>query len=93
MSTDFIISYYKSLEPIVNELVKINPNTDINVSYGEAIAQLVWSTWDTEKGFSDNNNQVNAQSIKDVTIADRDNGTLSFYQDYVKIFQEGYKIF
>ena len=75
---------------MVNEVAKLNPNVDQNKSYGEAIAQVVWSTWD--KGII-GSGSLTAQQIKDTALADKENGSFSFYGEYVMIFKQSYEKF
>jgi len=93
-STDFVLSYFKTLEPMITELNKINVNTNINQSFGESMAQLVYTAWNTDKAFTgENGTPLTAQQIKDVSLADKASGDFPYYDDYVKIFKESYEKF
>ncbi len=87
LSTDFIFSYLSPfMEVMVNELVKINPNADLNKSYAEAITQVLYTTFDTQKAFvgGDNGQKLTTQQIKDVTLEDKKSGGFDFYDKYVQ---------
>jgi hypothetical protein len=92
LSTDFIVAYYKNIEPMVSELNKINTNIDETLMFANSIAQIIYTTWDTKKAFNGGNNgsRLNTQQIKDVCIADKDSGAFPYYDDYVKIIKEVY---
>ncbi len=80
-STDYIISFFKQFLPITENLVKINPNVNTGLTYGNAIAQTVYAFWDTKKGYS-----VPAVEIKDIVLKDKENGTFTSYDKYVELF-------
>ena len=90
LSTDFMLSYFNNIVPLIDEVVKLNVNIDQNKSYGESIAQVVWSTWD--KGII-GNTPLTAQKIKEDALADKESGSFSYYDDYVKIFKTAYENF
>ena len=93
-STDFVLSFYKTLEPMVLELNKVNVNVNINQSFGESMAQLVYTTWNTDKAFKGADGKpLTAQQIKDVCLADKVSGDFSYYDEYVKIFKQWYENF
>jgi len=89
-STDFVNSYFSAMKPMIDELVKINPNTEISKSYGEALTQLVYTTWDTTKGYGEN---VTIQQIKDITLKDKTDGVFTVYDSYVSIFKTYYEYY
>jgi len=91
LSVDFMFAYYSNLEPLINEIAKLNTNVDLNKSFGEALAQITWSTWDTEKAYTGANGKSQPQHIKDLTLADKDNGTFSSYDSCVEIFKLAYE--
>lgn len=93
-STDFVLSFYKTLEPMVLELNKVNVNVNINQSFGESMAQLVYTSWNTDKAFKGaDGKQLTAQQIKDVSLADKESGDFSYYDEYVKQFKQSYENF
>jgi hypothetical protein len=88
LSTEFALAYFSAMKPMIDELVKINPNTDISKSYAEAITQLVYTTWDTLKGYGEG---VTVQTIKDMTLKDKTDGVFTAYDYYVTIFKANYE--
>lgn len=93
LSTKYMVSYLKNIEPMVNELVRINPNTNAGMTYGHAIAQAVYVYWDTKKGYGDGATPLTAQQIKELANTDKTNGQFSYYESYVQLFTNIFKIF
>jgi hypothetical protein len=92
-SVDFIISYFSSFIDVMGgELIKVNTNVDINKSYAESIAQIIYTTFDTIKAFNggENGEKLTTQQIKDTTLADKTAGTFTYYDEYVKNSYEIY---
>ena len=89
-ATNYMTSYYEVYEPMIEKLKTVNPNIDINVSYGKALGQLVSTTWDTAAAVT---SSLNAQQIKDYTENDLYSGNAVTYNNVVKIFKDSYEYF
>jgi hypothetical protein len=89
-ATKYMISYYQVYEPIIENLKNINPNVDVNVSYGKALAQLASTTWDTPYALID---QRTTQEIKDYTENTTYAGNSAGYDANVAIFKIAYQYF
>ena len=89
-ATKYMISYYQVYEPIIENLKTINPNVDVNVSYGKALTQLMSTTWDTPYAIEA---QRNTQEIKDFTENTLYVGNVATYNEYVNVFKNAYEYF
>jgi hypothetical protein len=89
-ATKYMTSYYQVYEPIIENLKNINPNIDVNVSYGKALTQLVSTTWDTPYAIE---SQRNTQEIKDFTENSIYSGNTATYNYYVNVFKNAYEYF
>ena len=83
-------SYYQVYEPIIENLKNINPNVDVNISYGKALTQLVATTWDTPYAIT---GQRNSQEIKDYTENTLYSGNTAGYNANVDTFKNAYEYF
>ena len=97
-STNFIISFYSSYETMISNLVTANTDTDINKSYGKALAQLTFTTWDVAAAFGDTTTSpptppLTAIQIKDFTLKEKNDGHFTGYDLYVDAFTKFYKVF
>ena len=88
--TNYMISYYQVYEPMIENLKNINPNTNVDVSYGKALAQLVSTTWDTAAAVT---SSLNAQQIKDFTEQALYSGNTATYNIVVNVFKDAYEYF
>jgi hypothetical protein len=88
--TSYMISYYQAYVQMIENLKNINPNVDINVSYGKALAQLVSTTWDTDVAFRDS---LNAQQIKDYTEQTLYANNATTYSVITNLFKDSYEYF
>ena len=89
-ATDYMISYYQSYIPMIENLKNINPNVDTNVSYGKALTQLVTSTWDSTVGIT---SSFNAQQIKDYTENNVFSGNTTTYNILINNYKAAYEFF
>jgi hypothetical protein len=89
-ATDYMISYYQSYMPMIENLKNINPNVDTNVSYGKALTQLVTSTWDSTVGIT---SSFNAQQIKDYTENNVFSGNTTTYNILINNYKAAYEFF
>jgi hypothetical protein len=90
-STEFMVSFFTPLLPIIDNLKTLNPDTNDVKSYGKALAQFAYTTWDTPIAFGPP--ALSAQQIKDYVLGQYDAGLLPGYQDYVNIFTSFYEVF
>jgi hypothetical protein len=89
-ATNYMISYYAVYEPMIENLKTVNPNIDINISYGKALGQLVSTTWDTAAAVT---SSLNAQQIKDYTENILYSGNTATYNIVVNLFKDSYEYF
>ena len=89
-ATNYMISYYQVYSPMIQNLKNVNPNIDVNVSYGKALAQLALTTWKTAAAVT---SSLNAQQIKDYVENDLLLNNATTYDAYVKIFKDSYEFF
>ena len=89
-ATDYMVSYYQVYEPLIENLKNVNPNTNVNVSYGKALAQLASCTWDTAAAIT---SSLNAQQIKDYTENIIYSGDATTYNILVNIYKDAYEYF
>jgi hypothetical protein len=75
---------------MIENLKNINPNTNVDVSYGKALAQLVSTTWDTAAAVT---SSLNAQQIKDFTEQALYSGNTATYNIVVNVFKDAYEYF
>lgn len=86
-ATDFMVRFYGEYNEIINDLVDLNPDVDNNKSYGKALTQLTFTTWDTSLGIG-----KNASEIKEITL-NNINTNFTQYDTYVDYFTLAYKNF
>jgi hypothetical protein len=92
-SIEFVNSFMTELIKLVPQLVAINPDTDLNRSYGKALFQLAFTTWLTPLAFGPP--QLTEVEIRDKTKAaftDKDGNILPAYQSSVEIFTKAYEL-
>jgi hypothetical protein len=89
-ATKYMISYYQGYEPMIQNLININPNVDVNVSYGKALTQLAVTTWLTAAAIT---SSLNAQQIKDETENKIFLNNATGYNAFVTIFKNSYEYF
>jgi hypothetical protein len=89
-ATNYMISYYQVYSPMIQNLKNVNPNIDVNVSYGKALTQLALTTWKTAAAVT---SSLNAQQIKDYVENDLLLNNATTYDAYVKIFKDSYEFF
>jgi hypothetical protein len=92
-SIEFVNSFMTELIKLVPQLVAINPDTDLNRSYGKALFQLAFTTWLTPLAFGPP--QLTEVEIMDKTKAmftDKDGNILPAYQSSVEIFTKAYEL-
>ena len=89
-ATKYMISYYQGYEPVIQNLVNVNPNVDNDVRYGKALTQLAVTTWETAEAIT---SSLNAQQIKDYTENTLFLNNTTGYDAYVKIFKDSYVYF
>jgi hypothetical protein len=93
-SIEFVNSFMKSSINMVPELVNLNPDTDLNKSYGKALFQLAFTTWITPLAFGPP--QLTATEIMNETklkYTDKDGNILPAYNQDVEIFTQAYELF
>ena len=89
-ATNYMVSYYQVYEPMIQNLVGVNYNIDVNVSYGKALTQLAITTWVTAAAVT---SSLNAQQIKDYTENTKFLNNTASYDAYVNIFKDSYSYF
>jgi hypothetical protein len=89
-ATKYMISYYQGYEPMIQNLINLNPNVDVNVSYGKALTQLAVTTWLTAAAIT---SSLNAQQIKDETENKIFLNNATGYNAFVTIFKNSYAYF
>ena len=89
-ATDYMVSYYQGYEPVIENLKNVNPNIDINVSYGKALSQLATSTWDSTIGIT---SSFDAQQMKNHTENQVFLGNTATYNLLVNIYKDAYEYF
>jgi hypothetical protein len=89
-ATKYMISYYQVYEPIIENLKSLNPNVDVNVSYGKALTQLVSTTWDHPYAILD---QRTTQEIKEYTENTLYSGNVVGYEANIDTFKKAYEYF
>jgi hypothetical protein len=89
-ATQYMISYYQGYEPMIQNLVNLNPNVDVNVSYGKALTQLAVTTWLTAAAIT---SSLNAQQIKDETENKIFLNNATGYNAFVNVFKNSYLYF
>ncbi len=106
-SIEFVNSFMTNLINMVPELVTLNPDTDLNRSYGKALFQLAFTTWLTPLAFGNSTttpptSQLTATEIRDKTIDAFSNTNTKItingnevpaYQACVEIFTISYELF
>jgi hypothetical protein len=89
-ATKYMISYYQVYEPMIQNLVNVNPNIDVNVSYGKALTQLAVTTWKTAAAVT---SPLNAQQIKDYTENTIFLNNNTGYDAFIQVFKDSYIYF
>lgn len=89
-STDFMVAFFTSMMPMVNELININTDTNINKQNGKGIFQFVFTSWLTGAAYGPP--ALNAQQIKDYVINNFSTNQ-NRYDQYVTIFSLTYEYF
>lgn len=89
-ATNYMISYYQVYEPMIQNLVNVNPNIDVNVSYGKALAQLTITTWLTAAAIT---SSLTAQQIKDFTENQIFLNNATGYNTFFTLFKDSYAYF
>ena len=90
-SSEFMVSFYTPLLPLIENLKTLNPDTNDAKSYGKALTQFMVTTWETPIAFGPP--ALSAQEIKDYVLNQYDTGLFPGYQDYVDIFTTFYQTF
>jgi hypothetical protein len=95
LSNEFMLSFYQNIELIIEELNKFNINIDQTLTIANSIAQCIYVTWDTKKAFIGgfNGKPLNVQQYKEVSLADKESGTFTYYDFYLKTAKEVYSKF
>ena len=85
-----MVSYYQGYEPMIQNLINVNPNIDNDVRYGKALTQLAVTTWKTVAAIT---SSLNAQQIKDYTENTLFLNNATGYNAFVSIFKDSYIYF
>ena len=89
-ATKYMVSYYQGYEPLIQNLINVNPNIDNDVRYGKALTQLAVTTWKTAAAIT---SSLNAQQIKDYTENTLFSNNATGYDAFVSIFKDSYIYF
>jgi hypothetical protein len=89
--TNFMISFYQPILPLIESLKSINPDTNEYKQYGKTLAQICLTTWDTPVAFGPP--ALNAQQIKDFIANSTNSNIINTYEIYTDIFSNLYETF
>ena len=90
-SSNFMVSFYQSMIPLIESLKTLNVDTNEYKQYGKALAQLCLTTWDTAVAFGPP--PLSAEQIKNEITTTTNNGVINTYNIYVSLFTEYYEYF
>lgn len=90
-STNFMVSFYQSMLPLIEQLKNVNVDTNEYKQYGKALSQLCLTTWDTGVAFGPP--ALNAEQIKNEVINNTNTQVINTYPFYVNIFTTFYEAF
>ena len=91
-SVEFLNSFMTSLINMIPQLVSLNPDTDLNKSYGKALLQLAFTTWLTPL-FYGSATPLTPLQIRDNTIKAYEGENVNVSGNEVPIYQVSVEIF
>ena len=89
--TNFMVSFFQSVIPLIESLKTINVDTNEYKQYGKALSQICLTTWDTAIAFGPP--PLTAEQIKDKITTATNTAVINTYNIYVKQFTDYYEYF